>query len=327
MKITVFSAKPYEIELFIAADYKSFEFQFIADSLDNHTVETVSCGEVVCCFVVDQLDSQVLNKLAQQGVKLIALRSAGYDHIDLKVAKGLGLMVVNVPSYSPQAVAEFSIGMLLALTRKIIQAHDKIEKFNFSLTGQLGFNLAGKTVGLIGTGHIGSVVAKILTGFDCKLLAYDVTPNDFCKSLGVTYVNQETLFRSADIISLHCLLNDSTRYIINSKSLALMKEKVVIINTGRGTLIDTKAIIAALKSGKVGALGIDVYEYERGLFFKDHSSETITDELFLQLQAMSNVLITGHQAYFSQEALGSIIKTTLENILAFQNNILRNQLV
>ncbi|MDO8954984.1 MAG: 2-hydroxyacid dehydrogenase [Gammaproteobacteria bacterium] len=318
MRVLVFSAKSYEIPYFESFNKGHHDLQFTELALNVGSVEMAVEFDAVCCFVCDDLNRKVLEKLKRQGVKLIALRSAGYDHVDIKAAHELELTVVRVSSYSPNAIAEFTIGLLLALVRKIPRAHDRVLRHNFSLEGQLGFNLQGKTIGLIGTGNIGTVTAKILSGFDCKLIAYDPFPNQACLDLGLHYVSQEQLFQSADVISLHCPLNADSHHIIGEKNLSLMKKGVVIINTGRGALIDTAAIIQALESGKVAALGIDVYENERELFFQDRSDEMIVDTQFIHLQSFPNVLITAHQAYFTVEALENIVNTTLDNITSYE---------
>ncbi|MDF2530359.1 MAG: D-isomer specific 2-hydroxyacid dehydrogenase NAD-binding protein, partial [Gammaproteobacteria bacterium] len=301
------------------------DLHFFDKQLNKSSILTSQNYDVVCCFVNDQLDHEVIAGLKRNGIKLIALRSAGFDHVDIKAAKQLNLPVVRVPSYSPNAIAEFTIGMILALVRKIPRAHDLVRRHNFSLEGQLGFNLQGKTIGIVGTGKIGAITAKILKSFDCKVLAFDPFPNDICRNLGITYTTKEELFQTSDIISLHCPLNSESFHIINDKNLALMKKDVVLINTGRGALIDTTAIIQALKSGKIGGLGIDVYENEHELFFEDRSNEVILDDQFIRLQAFPNVIITGHQAYLTSEALENIVKTTLDNISNFEKGIYVNQ--
>lgn len=325
MKATIYSAQDYEIPAFKKNNQSKYELQFFKEALNLGNAEKITDSEAVCCFVTDQLDRAVLERLKQKGVKLVALRSAGFDHVDLQAAKELGLVVVRVPAYSPHAVAEFAIGLMLSVIRKIPRAHQRVQQHNFSLAGQLGFNLYGKTVGIVGTGHIGTVTAKILTGFDCKIIAHDPVRNKTCEALGVKYVELEDLLQQSDVISLHCPLNEKTKYLINENSIALMKDGIVLINTARGGLIKTLAVIDALHAEKIGALAIDVYEYEKGLFFQDHSSEIILDEQFNRLQAFPNVLITGHQAFFSKEAVENIIKITLENLDGFANNKVQNQ--
>lgn len=318
MKIVCFSTKSYEQAVFEPmSDALTDEWQFISQRLTHSTVSLAEGALAVCCFVTDVLDAAVLAGLHAKGVRIIALRSAGFDHVDLPAALELGLTVVRVPAYSPEAVAEFAVGMLLSLRRHIFQAFNRVCAHNFSLEGQVGPNLHGHTVGLVGTGKIGLAFARIMRGFGCVLLACDPVQSEEAKKMGITYVGQDELFKQAEIISLHCPLNEVTQHLINTSSLALMQEGVTLINTGRGGLVDTKAVIAALGSGKIGALGLDVYEFEAPLFFEDHSSETLEDALFLKLQSFDNVLITGHQAYLTDEALHNIATTTIGNIQAY----------
>lgn len=326
MKVALYSAKPYEIPYFQAMNQGKHTLQFIEERLTSDTLHKITDHEAVCCFVTDQLDQTILAQLKQKGVKLIALRSAGFDHIDLSAAKNLALTIVRVPAYSPHAVAEFTIGLMLAVIRKIPRAHDRVRTHNFSLEGQLGFNLHKQTIGIVGTGRIGAIVAKILCALDCKVLAYDIAHNDLCKTYGVTYVDKQTLLQQSDVISLHCPLSAETKYFINEEALALMKPGVILINTGRGGLIDTQAMIQALKQGKVGALGLDVYEHEQSLFFQDHADDIILDDTFIRLQSFPNVLITPHQAFFTEEAVANIVKTTLENLDYYEQGMTQNQI-
>ncbi len=325
MKVGIYSAKQYEQVFFEkAAVGLSHELKFMTSGLTKGTAALSKGCSAICCFVTDQLNADVIKLLNGQGIRLIALRSAGYDHVDLQAAKAVGLTVVRVPAYSPHAIAEFAVGLILVLSRKITRAHDRVRLHNFSLEGQLGFNIQGKTVGIIGTGNIGTIFSKIMSGFDCRILAYDPKPNDACKKIGVTYTTLQEIFQHSDIISLHCLLNDETQHIINRDALAIMNSGVMLINTGRGALIDTPAVIESLKDGKIGALGIDVYENETPLFFKDYSDDIVLDDQFVRLQAFPNIIITGHQAYLSEEALKSIADTTLENITAFEKGTSKN---
>jgi D-lactate dehydrogenase len=325
MKIAVYSTQPHEVPYFQGADQGEHQFQLIKKSLDIHSIKELTDCDAVCCFVTDQLDRVILEQLQQKKVKLVALRSAGFDHVDLAAAKDFDITIVHVPKYSPHAVAEFTIGLMLAATRNIVRGHNRVQQHNFSLDGLCGFNLQGKTIGIFGTGHIGAAVAKLLSGFDCHLLAYDPSPNQACQALGVVYTTPETLWRQSDVISLHCPLNEKTRHLINRNTLSLMKHGIILINTARGGLIDTPAIIEALKNNAIGSLAIDVYEKERGLFFQDHTGEIIADDQFIQLQSFPNVLITGHQAFFSREAVTSIINTTIENIHCFAAKAIQNQ--
>jgi D-lactate dehydrogenase len=318
MKLAVYSTNQNE-EYYFRKINSRHELLFTNKRLTLQTVSFAKACEAVCCFVTDTLDNLVLKSLVSQGVQLIALRSAGYDYIDLDAAHSLGLVVVRVPEYSPQAVAEFAVGLILSLSRKIPQSIAKLQRQDFSLQGLLGFNLQGKNVGIIGTGHIGTAFARIMQGFGCHLLAYDPYPNAACKQLGVKYVELETLYKQADIISLHCLLNASTHHIINAAALMQMKKGTMLINTGRGALIDTAALIAALDDGRISFAGLDVYEDEKGLYFVDHSTHPVQDEQFLKLQSYPNVVMTGHMAFFTEEAMNNIAKITIANIDAFEN--------
>src|SRR3990167_4995467 len=318
MKVAFFSTKSYEIPFFEKANKNLHQLTFFNKQLNRDTIVDVAGFEAVCCFVTDLLNKALLTRLSECGIKLISLRSAGYDQVDLQAARDLKLTVVRVPAYSPHAVAEFTVAMILSLSRKLLRAHARIQQHNFSLEGQLGFNLNKKTIGIVGTGHIGTIVAKILKGFDCTLLAYYPSPNEICKNLGVTYTTKETLLQQSDIISLHCPFNAETRHFIDKNAINQMKDRVMLINTGRGALIETTALIAALESQKISAVGLDVYEYEQNLFFEDHSNQAINDALFLKLQTFPNVLITGHQAYFTEEALANIAQTTIDNLTGFE---------
>ena len=272
----------------------------------------------VCVFVNDQLDALVLAELARQGTRLIALRCAGFNNVDLAAARDLDMTVVRVPAYSPYAVAEHTVGLILSLNRKIHRAYNRVRDGNFALDGLLGFDLHGRTVGLIGTGQIGAVTANILNGFGCSLLAYDPYPNPACEAIGVRYVPLAELLAESDIITLHCPLTPETHYLINGRALSQMKKGVMLINTSRGALVDTRAVINALKSGQVGYLGLDVYEEEGDLFFEDLSDQAIRDDIFARLLTFPNVMITGHQAFFTAEALQNIAATTLANVTAFE---------
>jgi D-lactate dehydrogenase len=320
MRIAVFSTKPYDKEFLNQAnqDYKH-ELTFFKPHLTLETMPLAQGFPAVCVFVNDQLDASILERLHEQGTRLIALRCAGYNNVDLETAQKLGIMVVRVPAYSPYAVAEHAVGLMLDLNRKIHRAYNRVREGNFALDGLLGFDMHGKTVGIIGTGQIGQVVANILNGFGCRLLAYDLYPNPALEtSHALQYVSLEQLFSESDIISLHCPLTPETHHIINTEAIAQMKPGVMLINTSRGGVIDTKAVIAGLKACKIGALGLDVYEGESDLFFEDLSCKVIEDDTFTRLLTFPNVIITGHQAFFTQEALASIAKTTLENITAFE---------
>lgn len=315
MKVAVFSTKSYDRTFLEAANTQfKHELVFLEPRLNCETSVLATDCQAVCAFVNDELNAQTLSKLASLGIKLIALRSAGYNNVDLAKAEELGLTVVRVPAYSPYAVAEHTIGLILALNRRIPRAYNRVREGNFSLEGLLGFDLHGKTVGIVGTGRIGTITAQILQGFGCKVLAYDKAPVDN----QLEYVSLPQLLAKADIISLHCPLTSDTHHLIDAKTIAQMKTGAMLINTSRGALIDTKAAIIGLKSGKIGYLGIDVYEKEGDLFFEDLSSEVIQDDLFERLLTFPNVLITGHQSFFTAEAVQSIAETTLLNISDFE---------
>jgi len=319
MKVAVFSAKTYDRKFLEAAntDY-GHELAFFEPSLNVNTAVLASAAPAVCVFVNDQLDEKALQALQEQGTRLIALRCAGYNNVNLKVAAQLGLTVVRVPAYSPYAVAEHTVGLILTLNRQIHRAYNRVREGNFALEGLLGFDLHGRTVGIIGTGKIGMIVMQILKGFGCHLLAYDVYPNPDCEALGAKYVELTELLGASDIISLHCPITPQTYHLIDSQALEQIKPGAMLINTSRGALIDTKAVIDALKSRKIGYLGLDVYEQESDLFFEDLSNEVIQDDLFERLLTFPNVIITGHQAFFTDNALHNIAQVTLSNITDFE---------
>ncbi len=317
MNVAVFSTKTYDRQ-FLEAANTGHELVFFEPRLTRETSKLAAGLAAVCAFVNDNLSAEVLENLASGGTRLIALRSAGFNHVDLIAAERLGLTVARVPAYSPHAVAEHALGLILTLNRKFHRAHARVREGNFSLEGLLGFDIHGRTVGIIGTGKIGQVFAKIMSGFGCKLLAFDPYPNKDCEALGVRYASLPRLFKQSDIISLHCPLTPETYHIISAEALAQMKDGVMLINTSRGALIDTPAVINALKSGKVGYLGLDVYEEEADLFFEDLSERVIHDDVFTRLLTFPNVVITGHQGFFTEEALRKIAETTIANISAFE---------
>ncbi|MDZ4873766.1 MAG: D-lactate dehydrogenase [Chroococcidiopsis cubana SAG 39.79] len=320
MKVAVFSTKSYDRTFLETAnaEYKH-ELAFFEPRLTCETSILAKDYPVVCVFVNDQLDRQTLTCLADRGTKLIALRAAGYNNIDIIAATELGLPVVRVPAYSPYAVAEYTLGIILALNRKIYRTHYRVREGNFSLEGLMGFDLHGKTAGIVGTGKIGAIVAQILHACGCHVLAYDKYQNPDCQALGVQYVSLQDLFARTDIISLHCPLTPETYHLVNSEAIALMKTGVMLINTSRGALIDAKAAIKGLKSGKIGYLGLDVYEQEGDIFFEDLSNTIVQDDVLQRLLTFPNVLITGHQAFFTKDALTSIAQTTLANISDFES--------
>lgn len=321
MKVAVFSTKSYDRQFLEPENLAhGHELLFLEPRLTHETASlTAGCG-AVCVFINDTLDGETLRAIAAQGVRLIALRSAGFNHVDLKAAAALGLAVVRVPAYSPYAVAEHAVALILALNRKIHRAYNRVRDDNFSLEGLLGFDLHGSTVGIIGTGKIGQCFAQIMHGFGCRLLAYDPYPNPACQSLGVQYVELTTLLAASDIVSLHCPLTPENYHFINTASLKHLKPGAMLINTSRGGLLDAAAVIAGIKSGKVGYLGIDVYELEEALFFEDlsNSNTVIQDDTFQLLQSFPNVLITAHQGFFTRNALKNIAETTLANITDFE---------
>lgn len=320
MKIIFSSTQKFEPPIFEKMNQNHHhDICYLTYHLNEESVNAVPSADVACCFVNDKINRFVIDGLKEKGVKLIALRSAGYNHVDYAYALQKGISVCRVPAYSPHAVAEHTVALILSLNRKIPRAHNRIKEGDFSLTGLMGFDLYQKTIGIIGTGQIGSVFAKIMNGFGCNILAYDIEKNKYCLKLGVHYVSLSELLKNSHIISLHCPLNPKTKHIINDQTLALMPPGAMLINTGRGQLIQTKAVIDALKSKKLGYLGIDVYEEEENLFFDDHSDDIINDDLFCRLQTFPNVLITGHQGFFTQEAIHNIAKITLENISNFES--------
>lgn len=319
MKIAVCSAKHYDRQFLMTANGSArHEFAFFESRLSGETREMVAGFPVVCVFVNDVLNAPVLETLVANGTRLIALRCAGFNNVDIQTATALGLHVVRVPAYSPHSVAEHTVGLMLALNRRLHHAYNRVRNGNFELQGLLGFELRGKTMGIIGTGHIGTAVAEILQGFGCRLLGYDPQPSEKCIGLGLEYVPIEQLYTQSDIITLHCPLNQQTHHLIDAEAISRMKQGIMLINTSRGAVIDTQAVIGGLKSSKIGYLGLDVYEQEGDLFFQDLSDQVIQDDVFQRLLTFPNVLITGHQGFFTVEALSSIAETTLENISLFE---------
>jgi D-lactate dehydrogenase len=318
VKVAVFSTKNYDREFLGSANASRHELYFFEPHLSEQTATLAEGFEAVCVFVNDTVDAVVVAKLADLGVRLIALRCAGYNNVDLAAVKKRGLTVVRVPGYSPYAVAEHTIGLMLALNRKLQRAYNRVREGNFALEGLLGFDMHEKTAGIIGTGKIGSVTARILIGFGCEVLAFDPVENENCRALGVRYVTLDDLLSQSHIITLHCPLTADNKHMINVGALQKMRGGVMLINTSRGTLIDTLAVIKALKSGKIGYLGLDVYEEEEQIFFEDRSGVIIPDDLFARLLTFPNVIITGHQAFFTREALENIARTTIDNFTKFQ---------
>lgn len=321
MKLAVFDTHTYDRDAFVLANARyQHELTFLEARLTRATASLATGFPAVCPFVNDRVDADTLGLLKSGGTSLIALRSAGFNHVDLEAAAHLGLTVVRVPEYSPFAVAEHTVALMLSLNRKIHRAHNRVREANFSLDGLVGFDLHGKTVGIVGTGRIGAVVARILHGFGCRLLACDLAPNDtLTRELGVRYTDLATIYGEADIITLHVPLTPESRHIVDAAAFAQMKPGVMLINTGRGALVETRALIAALKRGHVGSAGLDVYEEEAGVFFRDLSDVVLQDDVLARLLTFPNVLVTSHQAFLTHEALANIADTTLASVRAFEH--------
>lgn len=321
MRIDVFSAKPHDRSFLAeAASGKGLELAFHEARLNHDSARLARGAEVVCAFVNDDLGAEVIAELAALGVRLIALRSAGFNHVDLGAARAAGIAVARVPAYSPHAVAEHTVALILALNRKTHRAYNRVREGNFALDGLMGFDMHGKVAGIVGTGLIGTVLARILRGFGCEVLACDPQPSAQCEALGVAYVEMDQLLHRSDILTLQCPLTPATHHLINDAAIAAMKPGVILINTSRGGVIDTRAVIRGLKSGRIGALGLDVYEEEGDLFFEDLSESYIPDDVFARLLTFPNVLITGHQGFFTREALEAIAETTIANITTFRKS-------
>ena len=319
MRVAVFSTKAYDQHALRESNKRhDHDLAFFEAKLTDETVPLADGYEAVCAFVNDDLSARVLLNLARGGTRLIALRSAGFNHVDLATAEQVGLTVARVPAYSPYAVAEHTVGLMLSLNRKIHRAYTRTRESNFSIEGLIGFDMAGKTVGVVGTGQIGQTVLRIMNGFGCELVAHDPYPNPAVEALGAEYVDVDTLVARSDIVSLHCPLTPQTFHIMNHRRLALIRPGAMLINTSRGALIDASAAIEALKDGRLGYLGLDVYEEEGDLFFEDLSDRVVTDDTLMRLLTFPNVLVTSHQAFFTREAVANIAATTLENITAFE---------
>ncbi|MBK1441898.1 2-hydroxyacid dehydrogenase [Parapedobacter sp. ISTM3] len=315
MKVTFFSTKPYDREFFDRFNPSfGFELEYYETHLGPHIVNAVEHATAICAFVNDKLNAEVIDVLARKGIKYIALRCAGFNNVDLEAARQAGLRVCRVPAYSPEAVAEHALAMILTLNRKTHKAYNRVREQNFSLKGLMGFNLHGKIIGIIGTGNIGRAFARLMRGFGCTLIAYDVVESDELKRFGVQYLPLREVFAQSDILSLHCPLLESTRHLINAETLRQMKKGVMIINTSRGGLIDSQAVLEGLRFKQIGYLGIDVYEQEDKLFFRDLSHTIIDDDTIQLLMSFPNVLVTGHQAFFTSEAMEEIALTTLKNL-------------
>lgn len=317
MKTAVFSTKPYDEEFLTVANH-GHELEFFEERLNHHTAALAAGHDAVCAFVNDVLDAPVLDRLHRHGVRFIALRCAGFNQVDLRHAASLGIRVARVPAYSPYAVAEFALTLILALNRKIHRAYNRVRDGNFSIEGLVGFDIHGKTVGILGTGKIGLVFAQIISGFGVDVLGYDVFHNPAFADYGGVYVSREELLARSDIISLHCPLTPETFHIINADSIARMRRGVMIVNTSRGALVDAAAVIEGLKSGQIGYLGLDVYEQEADFFYENLSETIIQDDTLQRLISFPNVLVSSHQAYFTETALGNIAETTIRNLTVFE---------
>jgi len=318
MVVACFSTQRHDrASLGTAAEGTPIEWRWLDVPLDARTAPLAAGATAVCCFVNDTLDAEALERLAGVGVRLVALRCAGFNQVDVAAATRLGLAVVRVPEYSPHAVAEHTIGLILTLVRRLHKAYARVREGNFALDGLLGFDLYGKTAGVVGTGKIGRRVAEILLGFGCRVIGHDPRPPEALVARGVSFLPLDELVAASDILSLHCPLTDATHHLVNARRLASMKPGAVLVNTSRGGLVDTRAVIAALKSGHLGLLGLDVYEEEAGLFFDDHSDEVIGDDVFMRLLTFPNVVVTAHQAFFTREALAGIADQTIRNLVHF----------
>jgi len=327
MRTAVFSTKGYDRESFDQVNGGfGHELVFFKPNLSKETAPLAHGFPAVCAFVNDDLNTEVLEDLAKHGTKLIALRCSGFNQVNVVKAHELGVSVARVPAYSPQGVAEHAVAMIMALNRKIHVAHNRVRDGNFSLEGLIGFEVAGKTVGVVGTGQIGRIFARIMKqGFGADVIAYDVFQHPECAQMGIKYVGLDEIYKQSDIISLHCPLMTETYHLIHDRAVSLMKKGVMLINTSRGGLVDTKAVIKGLKSEKIGALGLDVYEEEAALFFEDHSGHIIQDDVFARLLTFPNVMITSHQAFLTKNALANIAETTLQNITDYEKGSLKPQ--
>ncbi|WP_144113966.1 2-hydroxyacid dehydrogenase [Paraburkholderia sp. BCC1886] len=318
MDIAVYSTKSYDRQFMDAAVAKDHTLHYLEARLTPDTAMLARGSDAVCVFVNDQVNEVVLKEFRSLGVKLVALRAAGYNNVDLGAAKRQEISIARVPAYSPEAVAEHASALILSLNRNIHRAYARVREGNFALEGLLGFNLQGRTVGIVGTGRIGASFARIMSGFGCRVLAYDIAPDPACVRIGVTYVALAELLAASDIVSLHCPLTSQTRHLIDAAAIGRMKHGAMLINTSRGAIIDTQAVVDGIKSGAIGHLGLDVYEEEATLFFEDKSDEVIGDDVFERLLTFPNVLVTGHQGFFTSDAMAAIAETTMANITSFE---------
>ena len=316
VRLVMFSTKPYDRSGFVSAvESEAIEIEFLETRLTPHTVSLAADATAVCAFVNDDLSEPVLEALVAGGTRVVALRCAGFNNVDLDAARRLGITIVRVPSYSPNAVAEHTLALMLTLNRQIHRAHNRVRDGNFALDGLVGFDMAGKTAAVIGTGQIGVIVARLLWHLRCDVIAVDPFENEHLTELGVSYVDFDEALARADILTLNCPLTAATHHMIDASAVGRMRRGAMLVNTGRGALIDTVAVLDGLKSGRVGSLALDVYEEEGELFFEDRSAEIIDDDVFARLMTMPNVLITAHQAFLTREALTAIAGTTIENVL------------
>lgn len=321
MKIAFFSTKSYDRESFEKNNKQNHQLDFYEAQLNEQTVNLTQGYKVICVFVNDQVGAGIIEKLHQNGVQIIALRCAGFNNVDLPAAAAVGIKVVRVPAYSPMAVAEHAVALIMTLNRKTHKAYNRVREGNFAADRLTGFNLFGKTVGVIGTGKIGEAFCQIMLGFGCKVVAFDIYENKKLIKQGIEYLPFEEVLQQSEIVSLHCPLNDDTHHIMNKTTFSKMKKGAMLINTSRGGLVDTKAVIKALKKGRLGYLGIDVYEEEEHIFFQDLSEKIITDDQIMRLMAFPNVLVTAHQGFLTNEALENIATVTIENITNFEKGI------
>lgn len=323
MKILFYSSKDFELTYLKAAAPGDLEFHFIKEALTLETVEMARGYDAISIFTADDATAVVIKQLKQQQIKYITIRATGYDNVDVAAANEAGIHVANVPDYSPNSVAEHAVGMMLALNRKLIRANEQVHQQNFSLNKLIGFDMNKKKVGIIGTGRIGSAVARILHGFGCSILAYDVNRNQQLESkCNVFYTGLNTLLSMCDIITIHVPLNDQTRYLVSKKQINTMKTGVMLINTSRGAVVNTRDVLDALPGGQIGYFGMDVYEHERGVFFYDRTNEDLKDPILQKLMTYTNVLITPHQAFATKEALTNIATTTFKNLMAWKGGAL-----
>ena len=322
MKVAIFSTKSYDREYLDKFNIsRNHKLTYFDASLNSYTTNLTLQFEAACVFVNDKVDRETIEKLSENGIKVIALRCAGFNNVDIAAATEKNIKVVRVPAYSPQAVAEHAVALILTLNRKTHKAYNRIKESNFSLDKLIGFNLYNKTVGVIGTGKIGSIFCQIMQGFGCKVIAYDIKESNILKATGVEYKTLDEILYNSDIISIHCPLTPETHHLINAGTFTKIKKGAMIINTSRGAVINTSDAIEALKSGTLGYLGIDAYEQEENLFFRDLSESIIQDEVILRLMSFHNVLITAHQGFFTKEAMDQIATTTLKNLSDFENGL------